>query len=81
MISSSRSERKELLLAPAVGAVIGTLMSGILSSHFGCGKTILISAVIFAGHAPAFKITLGVKSSASWDHEVRKLLSLLGLEP
>jgi SP family galactose:H+ symporter-like MFS transporter len=29
------------------GAVIGTLISGVLSSHFGRRKTILISAVIF----------------------------------
>jgi MFS transporter, SP family, galactose:H+ symporter len=30
------------------GAVIGTLISGMLSSHFGRRKTILISAVLFA---------------------------------
>ena len=30
------------------GAVIGTLISGMLSSHFGRRKTILISAVVFA---------------------------------
>jgi len=30
------------------GAVIGTLVSGMLSSHFGRRKTILISAVVFA---------------------------------